>query len=173
MIVVGAGQSLIPLSFPGSIEIFPSSITIPKYSTFVLLNSHLVGFKNKSLSCNHFKTLFVFSVRVASSGVKIKMSSMYTIMIHSLIMSPKMSSIITWNVAGELHNPKNITVGSKSPLFVLKAAFHWSHSRMRTLLYPHQTSNLVNRHAPFSLFSSSVIKGKGYAFLTVCSLRYR
>ena len=25
-----------------------------------------------------------------------------------------------WKVAGELHMPKNITVGSKSPLFVLK-----------------------------------------------------
>ena len=50
----------IPLSFPGSIEIFPSSITIPKYSTFVLLNLHLVGFRNKSWSCNRARTFFVF-----------------------------------------------------------------------------------------------------------------
>ena len=88
-------------------------------------------------------------------------------------MSPKMSSIIAWNVAGELHNPKNITIGSKSPLFILKAAFHWSPSQIQTLLYPHRTSNLVNHCAPFSLSNNSVIKGKGYAFLTVCSLGYR
>ena len=135
-------------------------LIIPRYSTFVLLNSHLVGFKNKSLSSNHFKTLLVFSVRVALSSAKINMLSMYTIMMHLLIMSPNMSSIIAWNVAGELHNPKNITVGSKSPLFVLKAAFHWSPSLIQTLLYPHQTSNLVNHRVPFSLSSSSIIKGR-------------
>ena len=67
---------------------------------------------------------FVFSVKVILSGAKIKMSFMYTIIMHSLIISPKMSSIIAWKVAGELHSPKNITVGSNSPLFVLKAAFH-------------------------------------------------
>ena len=42
--------SLIPFSFPESIEILPSSITSPKYSTFVWLNLHLVGFRNRSLS---------------------------------------------------------------------------------------------------------------------------
>ena len=80
---------------------------------------------------------------------------------HSVIMSLKMLSIIAWKVAGELHNPKNITVGSKSPRFVLKAAFHWSPSHIQTLLYPHQTSNLVNRLAPLSLSSNSVMRGKG------------
>ena len=29
-----------------------------------------------------------------------------------------------WKVAGELVRLKNITVGSKSPLWVMKAAFH-------------------------------------------------
>jgi hypothetical protein len=36
----------------------------------------------------------------------------------------KASSMKPWKVAGELHSPKNITVGLKSPLLVLKAAFH-------------------------------------------------
>ena len=92
---------------------------------------------------------------------------------HSSIMSEKMLSIIAWKVAGELHIPKNITVGSKSPRFILKAAFHWSPSRIRTLLYPQQTSNFVNHRAPFNLSSSSLIRGRGYAFLIVCLLRYR
>jgi hypothetical protein len=33
--VVGLGHSEIPLSFPGSMEIFPSSMIIPSHSTFV------------------------------------------------------------------------------------------------------------------------------------------
>ena len=41
-------------------------------------------------------------------------------------MVTKMLSIIAWNMASELHMLKNITVGSKSPLFVLKATFHSS-----------------------------------------------
>ena len=47
-----------PFSFPGSMDIFLSSMTSPKYSTLALLNSHLVGFKNRSFSCNRTKTLF-------------------------------------------------------------------------------------------------------------------
>ena len=129
--------SLIPFSFPESIEILPSSITSPKYSTFVWLNSHLVSFRNRSLSCKCVRIFLVFSVNVFSSGAKRKILSMYMITMWSLIISPKMSSIIAWNVAGELHIPNNITVGSKSPLFILKATFHWSPSLILTLLYPH------------------------------------
>ena len=55
---------------------------------------------------------------------------------------------MAWNVAGELHIPKNITVGSKSPQLVLNAAFHWSPSLILTLLYPHRTSSLVKYLAP-------------------------
>ena len=43
----------------------------------------------------------------------------------SAIMSRKESFMNRWNVAGELVSPKNITVGSKRPLCVMKAAFHW------------------------------------------------
>ena len=57
----------------------------------------------------------------------------------------KMVFIIVWKVAGELVSPKNMTVGLYRPLLVIKAAFHWSLSLMRTLLYPHSMSNLVNR----------------------------
>src|SRR5712671_5286431 len=55
----------------------------------------------------------------------------------------KMVFIIIWKVAGELVRPKNMTVGSKSPSCVRKAAFHSSPGLIRTLLYPHLTSNLV------------------------------
>ena len=76
-------------------------------------------------------------------------------------MSLKIESIIAWNVAGELHSPKNITVGSKSPRLVENAAFHWSPSFILTLLYPHLTSNLVKYLAPLSLSRISLIKGRG------------
>ena len=77
-------------------------------------------------------------------------------------------------MAGELHNPKNITIGSNSSILVLKAAFHWSPSLIRTLLYPHHMSNLVKYLAPEALILSimSEIKDKRCAFLTVHWLRY-
>ena len=102
-----------------------------------------------------------------------KMSSMYIIMMHSSIKYPKISFIIVWKVAGELHKPKNITVGSNNPLFVLNATFHWSPSLICMLLYPHCTSSLVKYLAPANLSVSSEIRGSGYAFLIVQSLRYR
>ena len=87
---------------------------------------------------------------------------MYMITMQSLIISPKMSSIIAWNVTGELHIPKNITVGSKSPLFVLKAAFHWSPST-----YSSQMSPLLKQKL---LCCLPFAKGKtgGGCFLKIC-----
>ena len=64
-------------------------------------------------------------------------------------------------MAGELRNPKNITVGSNNPLFVINAAFHLSPSLMRTLLYPHLMSNLVKYFDPFNLIIRSEINGSG------------
>ena len=69
---------------------------------------------------------------------------------HLAFISQNTSSIMAWNVAGELHISKNITVGSKSPHLVLKATFHWSPSLILMLLYPHRTSSLVKYLAPFN-----------------------
>src|SRR6266566_9640431 len=68
----------------------------------------------------------------------------------------KMVFIIIWNVAGELVRPKNITVGSNNPSGVRNAPFHSSPSLMRMLLYPHRTSNFVNR---VLLLSQSIVCG--------------
>ena len=47
-------------------------------------------------------------------------------MSHPLaIMSWKESFMNHWNIAGKLVSLKNMTIGSKSPLWVMKAAFHW------------------------------------------------
>ena len=48
--------------------------------------------------------------------------------------SAKVESIIAWNIAEELHIPKNITVGLYSLWLVLKAAFYSSSSFILTLL---------------------------------------
>jgi hypothetical protein len=69
--------------------------------------------------------------------------------------------IIVWKVAGELVRPKNMTVGSKSPLFVMKATFHLSSSLMRTSLYPYLTSIPVNRVHPLSWSISWGMRGSG------------
>ena len=55
---------------------------------------------------------------------KIRMSSMYMMQNPSSISSLRVLFIIAWNVKGELHNPKNIMVGSYNPRLVLNAAFH-------------------------------------------------
>ena len=52
------------------------------------------------------------------------MSYIYITSHSSAIMSLNELFINFWKVAGELDNPKNITIGSKSPLWVIKAAFH-------------------------------------------------
>jgi hypothetical protein len=75
--------------------------------------------------------------------------------------------IIIWKVAGELVRPKNITVGSNNPSGVRKAAFHSSPSLIRTLLYPHHTSNLVNSVHPLSLSMVCGIKGDTFLFFFV------
>src|SRR5712672_1293985 len=67
----------------------------------------------------------------------------------------------------EFVRPKNMTVGSNSPSLVIKAAFHSSPLRMRTLLYPHRMSNLVNKARARALLMSWGINGRGYVFRTV------
>src|SRR5260221_8178569 len=74
--------------------------------------------------------------------------SMYTENQPWAISRRKIIFIIIWKVAGELVSPKNITVGSKSPLGVRNAAFHSSPSLMRTLLYPQRMLNFVKRVHP-------------------------
>jgi hypothetical protein len=65
------------------------------------------------------------------------MSFMYTISHFSAMLLAKMEFIIVQKVAGELVSLKNITMGSNSPSFMMKAAFHSSPSLIWTLLYPH------------------------------------
>ena len=62
---------------------------------------------------------------------------------------------------GELHRPKNITVGLNSLRGVTNAAFHLSSDLMRTLLYPHQMSILMRIDDPLSLSIRSEISGSG------------
>ena len=64
-------------------------------------------------------------------------------------------------MAGELQCPKIMTVGLKSPSGIEKAAFQWSSSYMRILLYPHWTSNLVKILLSFSLSMSLDMRGNG------------
>jgi hypothetical protein len=71
------------------------------------------------------------------------MLSMYMVNHLSATSSKKSVFIIVWKVAGKFVSPKNMTVGSNSPSFVMKAAFYWSLSLILTLLYPHCMLNLV------------------------------
>jgi hypothetical protein len=72
----------------------------------------------------------------------------------SCFMSRNISSIIAWNVAGELHRPKNITVGSNNPWFVLNSV---AEVQFRT---DPENWNRQNRTKSFVLFCS-VLFGSG------------
>src|SRR5258708_2455247 len=60
----------------------------------------------------------------------------------------------------ELHSPKNMTSGSKSPQFVEKAAFHSSPLGW-TLLKPQQRSRVVNHSTSCNLVSMLETNGSG------------
>src|SRR5258707_3866299 len=93
--------------------------------------------------------------------------SMYTDSHPCAISRRKIMFIIIWKVAGELVSPKNITVGSKSPLGVRNAAFHSLPSLIRTLLYPHRMSNLVKRVQPARRSMVWGIRGETLQFFCV------
>ncbi len=86
------------------------------------------------------------------------------------ICSRNMVSIMVWNVAGELVSPKNITVGSKSPIFVMKATLCQSSSIICTVLYPQWMLTTVISLVLLILSISWGMSGKGYQFLMVHSL---
>ena len=145
---------------------------IPRYSILSFANSHFFGFKYMLFSCNLWRTILVYCSRSSLLSACMRMSSMYTMQNPCAIRSENVWSIIFWNVAGELHILKNITVGSKFFLLVLNAAFHSSPSLIQTLLYPHWISSLVKYFNPWSLSMMSEINGSGEAFLIVHSFRY-
>ena len=69
--------------------------------------------------------------------------------------------ITHWKVAGELHNPKNITNGIKQPKGVRNAARKRSSGLIRMLLNPHQISSLVKTMAEVSDMISWSMRGSG------------
>src|SRR6266436_4856772 len=107
------------------------------------------------------------SVSSPSRLVWIVMSSMYTDNHPWATLVQKIVFIIIWKVAGEFVSPKNMTVGSNSPLGVRKAAFHSSPSLILMLLYPHLTSTFVNRVHPLSLSMTWGIRGDTFWFRLV------
>src|SRR5258708_3729725 len=76
-----------------------------------------------------------------------------------------MSFIIVWNIAGELHNPKNMTVGSNRPRLVQNAAFHSLPSLICTLLNPQQRSSMVKNSAPQRQVRTLETRGGGVGVL--------
>ena len=82
-----------------------------------------------------------------------------------LIKSLSTSFIIAWNVAGEFVNLKNITVSSKNPSSIVKAAFHSSPFLILTLLYPHHRSIFVNTFLYLCFLVCLISKGGGRCFL--------
>src|SRR5260221_6638721 len=75
--------------------------------------------------------------------------------------SQRISFIIIWNITGELHSPKNMTVGSNSPWLVQNVAFHSSPSLICTLLNPHWRSGTVKNSVSQRQVRTSETRGVG------------
>src|SRR5712672_3047798 len=171
---LGYGHSAMPLIFVGSIWIVLFSSTTPKNLIRFCVNVHFSGLRYRSCFSSLSKILWMhFLWNTRSSGVAMSISSMYTVSQPSRISSSNIVFIMAWNVAGELVRPKNMTVGSYSPLLVMKAAFHSSPFLMHTLLYPQQTSNLVKSFFILTRLISCGIRGNGYRLCIVHSFRCR
>ena len=78
-----------------------------------------------------------------------------------LMKGQRMSFIMVWKVAGELHSLKNMMSGSKSPQFVEKATFQSSPSLSQTLLKPQWRSRVVNHSTSHNLVSMLETSGSG------------
>src|SRR5712675_1017718 len=158
----GCGHSTTPLILVGSIWIVLFSSTTPKNSMLFCVNAHFSGFRYRLCFSNLSKILWMHCLwNVGSSEVAMSISSMYTVSHPSRISSSKIAFIIAWKVAGELVIPKNMTVSSYRPSFVMKAAFHSLPSLILTLLYPHRTLNLVKSFFILTWLINCGMRGSG------------
>ena len=161
-----------PASFFGSIVIWSGLTIYPRYSISCFSKSHFSGLRNKSSFQHISKIRNVLSHSCLRVSAKIRMLSMYARHHPSVISVQKVLFMMRWNVAGELHSPKNITVGSYSPNGVENAAFQRCSGLIWMLLYPHLTSSLVKNLAPHSSRRRSCMLGSGNASLMVPSFRF-
>ena len=72
-----------------------------------------------------------FSVFVSTSTLSTNAAT-FSLLIKSL----RILFIIAWNVAGKFVIPKNITIGSKDPIYIINAPFHSFSSLILMLLNP-------------------------------------
>ena len=137
------------------------SITTPKNPTFQTFYLHFSISTYKSFS----SSLFIISATILSCSfsisVPIIISSINTTIFPILIKSLNNLFIIAWNVASELVNPKNITIGLKNPSIIVKAIFHLSPFLILTLLYLHLRSIFVNTLLVPIFSDISNIRGRG------------
>src|SRR5258708_31736729 len=88
------------------------------------------------------------------------------------IKGQRMLFIIIWKVAGELHSPKNMMSGSKSPQFMERATFHSFPSFCQTLLETPWRHKGVNHYQSPRLLDTSETNGSGREFFTHISVNF-
>src|SRR5258708_40270847 len=84
----------------------------------------------------------------------------YSITLLLWMKLQRISFIIVWNVAGELHSLKNMTIGSNSPRLVQNMV-HSSPSLIHMLLIPWQRLSTVKNLAPQRWVGMSEMRGGG------------
>ena len=143
------------------LTILLASISIPKNSTCNWSYTHFSGLTNRLLFWRIWRTSFVTFLCSFFVFVKIKISSMYTIITFRVMRSLNKLFIIVWNTGGEFWSLKNIMFGSKLPRWVIKAAFHQSSSLIWRLLYLQCRSSFVKYLASWNQSIRSNIRRIG------------
>src|SRR6266851_5215687 len=123
----GGFHSLTLLTFPCSICTVPFTTRTPRKLIWGSSKLHFSRFRYRLCSSSFASIWFMIfrchavwssSVSPCCAAMCIAMLSMYTVMLPSVMRSWNIVFIIVWNVAGELVNLKNMTVGLYSPSFV-------------------------------------------------------
>ena len=164
---LGTGQfnTLSTFSFYISTPFGP--ITTSKNSTSLTFHLHFSGFMNRSFSSSLPNTFLTNLLCPSLVSVIIRILSINVAVFPWFIRSWKRSFIIVWKVAGELVNPKYMTVGSYALICVVNAAFHSLPSLILMLLYLYLRSNFVNIFLFSTPSNISAIRDNGYLFFII------
>ena len=141
---LGSSQLSTLSTFSFSIFIPLGPITIPRNSILLTFYTYFSGLIYKLFFSSLFSILSTISLWPSSVFISTSTLSTNTAIFPLFIRSLKISFIMAWNVAGKFVIPKNITTGSKDPIYVVNAPFHSSPFLILILLNLYLRSILVN-----------------------------
>ena len=170
---LGSSQLSTLSTFSFSIFIPLGPITIPRNSILLTFYTYFSGLIYKLFFSSLFSILSTISLWPSSVFISTSTLSTNTAIFPLFIRSLKISFIMAWNVAGKFVIPKNITTGSKDPIYVVNAPFHSSPFLILILLNLYLRSILVNTFLLPILSIRSITNRSRQLFFIVWLFRLR